>query len=102
REQNAAAMHALDNPTEPDWSHLAPLLDDAVNALGESDRRAILLRFYERRDLRSVGTVLGVGEDTAQKRVTRALDKLRHWLARRGVTSTVGALAVMLGTHSVA
>ncbi len=104
REQTAAAMHALEHPTatDPDWPRLAPLLDDAVDALDETDRRAILLRFYEQRDLRSVGSALGVGDDAAQKRVSRALEKLRGWLARRGVTSSVAALATVLGTHSVA
>ena len=101
REQTAAAMHALEHSTDPDWSRLAPLLDDAVNALADADRRAILLRFYERRDLRAVGATLGVGDDAAQKRVSRALEKLRGWLARRGVTSTTAALATMLGAHSV-
>ncbi len=86
REQMAAAMHALEHDSSPDWSSLAPLLDDAVNALGEADRRAILLRFYERRNLHTVGDVLGVSDDAAQKRVSRALEKLRVWLGRRGVT----------------
>src|SRR5262245_13484645 len=101
REQTAAAMHALDSSPDPEWSRLAPLLDDAVNALGDADRRAILLRFYEQRDLRTVGSVLGVSDDSAQKRVSRALEKLRNWLTRRGVRSTSAALATMLGTHSV-
>jgi hypothetical protein len=94
-------MHALDSSHDPDWSRLAPLLDDAVNALGDADRHAILLRFYERLDLRAVGASLGVGDDAAQKRVTRALEKLRDWLTRRGVTSTTAALTAMISAHSV-
>ena len=102
REQTAAAMHALENSSDdPNWSRLAPLLDDAVNALGDTGRRAVLLRFYERRNLRDVGAVLGVGEDAAQKRVSRALDELRDWLATRGVTSTTAALATAIGAHGV-
>jgi RNA polymerase sigma factor (sigma-70 family) len=101
REQTAAAMHALEHSNDLDWSRLAPLLDDAVNALADADRRAILLRFYERCDLRAIGATLGVGDDAAQKRVSRALEKLRDWLTRRGVTSTTAALATMLGAHSV-
>jgi hypothetical protein len=77
------------------------LLDDAVNALGEADRRAILLRFYERRDLHAVGSVLGVSDDAARKRVARALEKLRVWLARRGVASSSAALVGLLSAHSV-
>lgn len=103
REETAVVMQALENsPDDPAWSRLAPLLDDAVNALSDADRRAILLRFYERRDLRAVGSALGVGEDAAQKRVSRALDKLRDWLATRGVTSTAAALATALNAHSIA
>lgn len=103
REETAVVMQALENsPDDPAWSRLAPLLDDAVNALSDADRRAILLRFYERRDLRAVGSALGVGEDAAQKRVARALDKLRDWLATRGVTSTAAALATALSAHTIA
>jgi hypothetical protein len=47
------------------------------------------------------GVVLGVNDDTAQKRVARALEKLRLWLARRGVTSTAGALSVVLTAEAV-
>jgi RNA polymerase sigma factor (sigma-70 family) len=101
REQMAAAMHALEHDSSPDWSSLTPLLDDAVNALGEADRRAILLRFYERRNLHTVGDVLGVSDDAAQKRVSRAPERLRVWLGRRGVTSSTAALAGLLGAHSV-
>ncbi|MGO8679015.1 MAG: sigma-70 family RNA polymerase sigma factor [Limisphaerales bacterium] len=101
RERTAAAMLALEHDSSPDWSSLAPLLDDAVNALGEKDRRAVLLRFYEQRDLHAVGTMLGISDDAAQKRVSRALEKLRVWLGRCGVTSSTAALAGLLGAHSV-
>jgi hypothetical protein len=60
----------------------------------------VLLRFYERRDLHAVGAVLGISDDAAQKRVARALEKLRAWLGRRGVTSSTAALAGLLGAYS--
>ena len=47
--------------------------------LREKDRRAIVLRFYEGRNLREVGLALGASEDAAKKRVNRALEKLRNF-----------------------
>ena len=47
--------------------------------LGDADRDALVLRFFKNEDLRAVGTALGTSEDAAQKRVTRALEKLRAY-----------------------
>ncbi|MGI8601873.1 MAG: RNA polymerase sigma factor, partial [Verrucomicrobiales bacterium] len=102
REQEAATMNALTYPTsDPQWREVAPLLDDALDHLLTQDRDAIVLRFFERRELRAVGEALGVSDDTAQKRVSRALEKLRAFLARRGVTSTAGALSAVLVSQAV-
>src|SRR5215211_8934076 len=45
RERHAAEMNALENHPATDYSVVAPILDNAVNDLGEADRTAILLRF---------------------------------------------------------
>src|SRR5258706_10748157 len=47
RERQAAEMSALHGHSESDYSLVAPILDDAIDRLGEMDRMAILLRFYE-------------------------------------------------------
>ncbi len=101
REREAAEMNALDDHTEPGWQQLAPLLDEAMQHLQADDRDALVLRFFERRDLRAVGSVLGISEDAAQKRVTRALEKLRILLLHRGATLTATTLATMLATEAV-
>src|SRR5205814_5613993 len=62
---------------------------------------AIVLRFLKRQDLRAVGAALGISEDAAQKRVSRALDKLRGVLSRRGVALTVTALASAMAAEAV-
>jgi RNA polymerase sigma factor (sigma-70 family) len=102
-EQEAHAMNELINqsPPEPDWSQLRLLLDDAMGQLTDADRDAVLLRFFEGKELRAVGAVLGWGEDAARKRVSRALDKLRKLLARRGIKTTTAALSVALAAHAV-
>ncbi len=99
-EQEAAVMNTLTEPTEdPAWAATAPLLDAALDALPSADRDALVLRFFERRDFRAVGAALGVSDDTAQKRVNRALDKLRGLLTRRGSGyGTAAALPALLMT----
>ena len=101
RERQAVEMNALQDQPEANLSLIAPILDDAINQLGDADRTAILLRFFEQRDFRSVGEALGSNEDAARMRVTRALEKLELLLKRRGVTAGSAALAVMLGAHAV-
>ncbi len=101
RERQAVEMNALQTNSGADFSQVAPLLDEAINELGEADRTAILLRFFEQHDFRSVGQALGSNEDAARMRVTRALEKLETLLKRRGVTASSGALAVVLGANAV-
>ena len=102
REQQAFSMQQLtDPPPGADWDMLRPALDDAMHELSEADRVAILLRYFEGRQLAEVGAKLGLKEDAARMRVGRALEKLRGILAKRGVTTTVAALATTLGTQTI-
>ena len=106
REQEAVIMNdvmAMKSPhaTDPVWTEAAPLLDAAIDALPASDRDALVLRYFEQKDFRSVGQALGMNDDSAQKKVSRALEKLREILARKGVTSPVGALASLLAIYAV-
>jgi RNA polymerase sigma factor (sigma-70 family) len=102
-EQKAHAMNHLlhGGSAEPEWSELRPVLDDAIGELDETDRGALLLRFFQGMNFRSVGTALGLSEDAARMRVSRAVEKLRELLAKRGVTTTAGALSVTLAAHVV-
>jgi RNA polymerase sigma factor (sigma-70 family) len=102
REQTAMEMNALDDNTESQWEQIAPHLDEGMNQLSASDRDAIVLRFFKQQDFRGIGTALGVSEDTAQKRVSRALDKLRGLLGKRGATLSAATLASVLATKAVA
>ncbi len=103
REQEAHAMNQLlqSAGTDPAWEQLRPVLDEAMHDLKAADREALLLRFFERQPLAAVGARLGVTENAARMRVDRALDKLRGALVRRGVSSTDGALAVVLAGQAV-
>jgi RNA polymerase sigma factor (sigma-70 family) len=101
REQQAVFMESLQDHSQANLERIAPILDEAINSLGNADRTAILLRFFEKRDFRSVGLALDSNEDAARMRVTRALDKLHSVLKRRGVTLSVSALAPGLAGEAV-
>ncbi len=96
-------MRDLNSTSEPlpDWDRIRPLLDEAMASLGDPDRDALLLRYFENEDLRSVGVALGISDDAAQKRVKRALEKLQIYLVRRGVTTTAAAVSTVLSANAV-
>ena len=101
REREAVEMNALRNNPEADFSQAAPMLDAAINELEEADRTAILLRFFEQQDFRSIGQALDSSEDAARMRVTRALEKLHLFLRHRGASLSVAALGTALATDAV-
>jgi uncharacterized protein (TIGR03435 family) len=96
------AMEMLEmNANAAEWTKIAPLLDEAMQGLDESDRTAVLLRFFENKSLREVGETLGTSDDTAQKRVSRAVDRLREFFIKRGVSVSASGLAGIISGHSV-
>ena len=102
REQEAAAMNEL-LATEPDaaWEHIAPHLDAALGELSEADRDALMLRYFERKSAQEMAQVLGVSDEAAQKRVSRAVERLREFFAQRGVTVGASGLVVVISANAV-
>src|SRR2546426_5142358 len=100
REQIATEMNAM-NATTDHWTHIEPLLDEAMHALDETDRASVLLRYFENKSLREVGAALGASDDAAQKRVSRAVERLREFFAKRGVTVGASGLVVVISANAV-
>lgn len=101
RERHSVEMNSFQDRSEPALMQIAPILDEAINQLGTEDRTAILLRYFEQCDLRSVGKALGSNEDAARMRVNRALEKLHSLLKHRGVTLSVAALGTVLTAEAI-
>jgi RNA polymerase sigma factor (sigma-70 family) len=101
REQQAHLQSTMNEPEPEAWTHVGPLLDEAMSHLNEKDRNAIVLRFFEGKPLKEVGDALGATEDAAKMRVNRALDKLRDFFHHRGITVPAAALTAAIAEHSV-
>lgn len=102
RHEAAAELASIQGEGASALDALVPLLDEGLLNLRESDRVALMLRFWDERSLRDVGTALGVDEDAARKRVARALDRLAEFFRRRGFVIGAGAAALMTGTAKAA
>ena len=95
--QSTIDQSANDQP----WKNLAPFLEEAMSRLGEVERNAILLRFFENKSMNEVASSLNMNEAAVKKRVARALEKLRMIFVKRGITVSASVLACALGTHSI-
>jgi RNA polymerase sigma factor (sigma-70 family) len=102
-EQEAHEMNQiLQSPDSgTNWLELRPLLDAAMHDLSPADREAVLMRYFEHLSLAEIGARLGLKANAANMRIERAVDRLRAALAKRGVTSTLGALAATLTSRAV-
>src|SRR5437867_5690895 len=107
REKIATEMTAInataDSGTgfQPVWADIEPILDEAMHELDDTDRAAVLLRYFENKSLREVGQTLGTSDDAAQKRVSRAVERLREFFAKRGVTVGASGLVVAITANAV-
>ena len=101
REQEAFMQSAGDEDERAAWAQIEPWLDQALAQLSEPEHNAIALRFFERKSFREVGTALGASEDTARKRVGRALEKLRRYFLKRGIVLPVAAITAAMAANSV-
>jgi RNA polymerase sigma factor (sigma-70 family) len=102
REQQAAAMNeSVSDESATLWERIAPQLDAALAQLSRNDHDALLLRYFQNKSIYEVAESLETTENAAQKRVSRAVERLRKNLARHGVVAGAGGLAVSISAHAV-
>jgi RNA polymerase sigma factor (sigma-70 family) len=102
REQEAATMNEL-LAGEPEirWEQIAPQLDTALAELNELDRDALMLRYFERKSAHEIAQILGLSDEAAQKRVSRAAERLRDFFSKRNVTIGASGLVVLISANAV-
>jgi len=101
REQEAHMQNVLDENESQVWTQIAPQLDAALARLNSTDRNAVVLRFFYGKNMGEIGAALGATEEGARKRVNRALEKLRKYFFKHGVTSTTATIAGAISANSV-
>ncbi len=102
RELEAVSMNqSLTINPDATWENIAPLLDDALGELNDAERDALLLRFFQRKSAREMAEILGTSEDAAQKRVNRAVARLRKFFLKRRVAIGAGGLVLLISANAV-
>jgi RNA polymerase sigma factor (sigma-70 family) len=77
RREQEAYMQTVLNESESDvWAQIAPVLDTAMGGLSQTDRHAIVLRYFDGKSMKDVGAALGGSESAAKMRVNRAVGQL--------------------------
>ncbi|MBA4147764.1 MAG: sigma-70 family RNA polymerase sigma factor [Verrucomicrobia bacterium] len=99
REQTAFEMSQL-HTNDGAWSQIEPLLDEGMESLDEQDRGAILLRYFENKNFQEVGSALGISDDAAQKRVSRAVERLRSYFTKRGVGVSASSVVLAISANA--
>jgi RNA polymerase sigma factor (sigma-70 family) len=102
-EQEAARMQETLSATQAVaiWDEVAPLLDDGLTQLSVKDHEAVVLRFFQGRTFPEIATLVGGSEESARKRVERAVEKLRRFFTRQGVAVPSALLAAALAANAV-
>ena len=102
REQTV--MQEIAHRQEPaagsDWGQVEPLLNDALSVLQPAEREAVLLRFLEGHTLAETGAALGLSEDAARMRVSRAVEKMRRYVTAHGTPVTGAVLTALLTSEA--
>jgi len=101
REQEAYMSTVNDASSESVWRRLAPLLEEGMARLSENERALVALRFFENRSAAETAARLGIQAWAAHKRTARAVDKLRNFFAKRGVTVSSAAITEAVSANSV-
>jgi RNA polymerase sigma factor (sigma-70 family) len=100
REQRALAMQT-EQTEDNTWNAISPVLDEALNELSDAERQVILMRFFDQRSMRELGLALGISEDAAKMRVSRAMEHLRGLFGERGVACGATVLTASLAQRAV-
>lgn len=101
-ERRAASMrtesvHAVEMPED---NAVLRILDDALMKLGAVDQELIARRYLNGEAVNEIATALSIRENTAGKRIARALERLRKLLSRRGIVMPAAAIAGVMASET--
>jgi len=103
--EKAAAKRQQEEAAMPDvagmWQGIRPQLDTALDRLPGRYREAVLLRYFQGLSHADAAAAMGISENAAAKRVSRAVEKLRRYFAARHVNVSVPVMATLLSSEAI-
>jgi hypothetical protein len=94
-----ARKHCVYRP-KIDGEQLHRSADETICDPSQPNREAKLLRFFDQRSFAAIGVALKLNEDSACKRIDRALEKLRAVLFSHGITLSIAALSIVVAARA--
>ncbi|WP_035606019.1 sigma-70 family RNA polymerase sigma factor [Haloferula sp. BvORR071] len=98
--QEEATAATAASEIDPTWHEVLPHLDLALDKLPESDRRVLLLHYFEDHPFAQIAEHLGKNSAAVRKQSQRALEKLSRILRTKGIALSVTALGAGLATQT--
>ena len=107
RERKVAAMRNEEAPGSADGAKDSQLehlqaMDAALQRLSTADRNVVVARYFQNQSARQMAEQLHISETAAEKRTSRAVEKLRLMMARKGIPmdslAVTGLLALGAGS----
>ena len=105
-EQAAASMNSSTPPPDHTdahdaWRAIAPELDEALASLPGKDRRVVILRYLEGRQLDEVAAITGTSREAAKQRLHRAVGRMRDFFRSRDVEVPLASIGPAVLAHAV-
>jgi RNA polymerase sigma factor (sigma-70 family) len=99
-ERRAAEMRSeQEAASEKEHGAVEAALDEALLSLGRMDREVVVRRYLRGEPVQAVAAAVGMEENTAGRRIARALEKLRKALRRRGVVAPAGIVIGVMASE---
>ena len=90
------------NASDVSWNEFDSRINDTLARLGEKDRVAVLMRYFDQMSFGEMASALGQNEDAVRHRVNRALEKMRRMLmSPGGAALPAAAFAALLAENAV-
>jgi RNA polymerase sigma factor (sigma-70 family) len=82
------------------WSSVEPLIDEAIAALPDPLREAVVRHFFEGQSHKEIADELNVTRSAVTHQIHRGIEGIRKHLNRAGVSVGAGVLVSLLTTHA--
>jgi len=86
---------------QQEWDRIEPQLNAGLASLSVLERETVLMRYYDNLSAREIGDALAISEESARKRLSRAIEKLRTYFKGHGASTTSTSLSILLTQNMI-